>query len=136
MFFSKPVALSILATPASAQDDDRGFYQVAGLGSRKQEVIAAGGNTLDLAIAMLETENMGTDYAYGKLIFASVDATCTDRSRRQQAARWCQLWHLQAELGHAPRLRLRLRRPDRSRVERRRRAQVRGPLPVSSKARR
>ncbi|CAH0025055.1 unnamed protein product [Clonostachys rhizophaga] len=45
--------------------DDRGSYTVAGLGTRKQAVLTAGGNTLDLAIAMLETENMGTDYAYG-----------------------------------------------------------------------
>jgi hypothetical protein len=35
--------------------DDRGNQTVAGLGARKQEVVAAGGNTRDLAIAMLET---------------------------------------------------------------------------------
>jgi hypothetical protein len=35
--------------------DDRGTQVVAGLGARKQEVVAAGGNTRDLAIAMLET---------------------------------------------------------------------------------
>lgn len=44
---------------------DRGKETVAGLGHRKQAVLQAGGNTLDLAIAMLETKNMGTDYAYG-----------------------------------------------------------------------
>ena len=38
---------------------------MSGLGARKQQVVAAGGTTLDLAIAMLETENLGTDYAYG-----------------------------------------------------------------------
>ncbi len=45
---------------------DRGSYTVAGLGSRKQAILGAGGNTLDLAIAMLETEKMTTDYTYGK----------------------------------------------------------------------
>jgi hypothetical protein len=68
-------------------DDDRGNETVSGLGSRKQEVISAGGNTRDLAIAMLETsvdrllssflfssghhhllvssKTMTTDYTYG-----------------------------------------------------------------------
>lgn len=44
---------------------DRGSYTVAGLGSRKQAILNAGGNTLDLAIAMLETETMQTNYPYG-----------------------------------------------------------------------
>jgi hypothetical protein len=44
---------------------DRGSYTVSGLGNRKKAIIGAGGNTLDLAIAMLETENMGTNYPYG-----------------------------------------------------------------------
>lgn len=49
----------------AARADDRGSYTVSGLGTRKKAVLNAGGNTLDLAIAMLETENMGTDYTYG-----------------------------------------------------------------------
>jgi hypothetical protein len=36
-------------------DGDRGNETISGLGSRKEEVISAGGNTRDLAIAMLET---------------------------------------------------------------------------------
>lgn len=32
-----------------------GSYTVSGLGSRKKQVTSAGGSTLDLAIAMLET---------------------------------------------------------------------------------
>lgn len=63
--FTKTFALAFLAVLASAQEDPRGSYQVSGLGSRKGQVLAAGGSTLDLAIAMLESENMGTDYAYG-----------------------------------------------------------------------
>lgn len=68
MFFSKPVVLAIMASLVSAQgeDDDRGNYTVPGLGARKQEILGAGGSTLDLAIASLETENLGTDYAYGE----------------------------------------------------------------------
>ncbi|KAJ5222424.1 uncharacterized protein N7469_008664 [Penicillium citrinum] len=45
--------------------DDRGTEIVSGLGARKQEVTGAGGNTRDLAIAMLETNTMTTDYTYG-----------------------------------------------------------------------
>lgn len=32
----------------------RGSYAVQGLGERKQAIVSAGGNTMDLAIAMLE----------------------------------------------------------------------------------
>lgn len=45
--------------------DDRGTETISGLGARKQEVVNAGGNTRDLAIAMLETTTMTTDYTYG-----------------------------------------------------------------------
>ncbi|KAF3046031.1 hypothetical protein E8E12_010494 [Didymella heteroderae] len=54
---ASPVALDVRA--------DRGSYTVSGLGSRKQQVLKAGGNSLDLAIAMLETDNMSTNYVYG-----------------------------------------------------------------------
>jgi hypothetical protein len=53
------------ATPAVEKRQDRGSYTVGGLGSRKQAILNAGGNTLDLAIAMLEDEHMSTGYAYG-----------------------------------------------------------------------
>ncbi|KAF8059827.1 hypothetical protein FPV67DRAFT_339557 [Lyophyllum atratum] len=42
-----------------------GSYMVSGLGARKKQLIACGANELDLAIAMLETERMSTDYTYG-----------------------------------------------------------------------
>ncbi|MEV7179753.1 carbohydrate-binding domain-containing protein [Kitasatospora sp. NPDC093679] len=42
-----------------------GSYNVGGLGSRKQQVRNAGGSSLDLAVAMLETERMDTAYPYG-----------------------------------------------------------------------
>ncbi|WP_030268297.1 carbohydrate-binding domain-containing protein [Streptomyces sp. NRRL B-24484] len=42
-----------------------GSYTVGGLGSRKQQVRNAGGSSLDLAVAMLETERMDTAYPYG-----------------------------------------------------------------------
>src|SRR5262245_25404258 len=44
---------------------DRGCYVVSGLGARKQAIRNAGGDVLDVAIAMLETERMQTNYAYG-----------------------------------------------------------------------
>lgn len=48
-----------------ARADDRGNETVSGLGTRKQAVIGVGGNTRDLAIAMLETKTMTADYTYG-----------------------------------------------------------------------
>lgn len=49
-------SLSVLGAIASpVKRDDRGSYTVSGLGEHKQAILDAGGNTLDLAIAMLET---------------------------------------------------------------------------------
>jgi hypothetical protein len=45
---------------------DRGSYTVSGLGWHKTVVQSVGGNALDLAIAMLETDTMTTDYTYGR----------------------------------------------------------------------
>ena len=61
------VIVTILESGASINvlAADRGSYQVSGLGARKQAILNAGGNTLDLAIAMLETENMQANYTYG-----------------------------------------------------------------------
>ncbi|KAJ0348488.1 hypothetical protein COL922a_014830 [Colletotrichum nupharicola] len=61
-------------------NSDRGNETVAGLGSRKEEVVNAGGNTRDLAIAMLETTTMTTDYTYG--MYTERDL----RMARQQSA--------------------------------------------------
>ncbi|KAI9306216.1 hypothetical protein BJ944DRAFT_160285 [Cunninghamella echinulata] len=44
---------------------NRGNYTVNGLGKRKQEILNNGGGIWDISIAMLETENLGTDYKYG-----------------------------------------------------------------------
>lgn len=61
-------AASVGATPFTLKTraDDRGSYEVSGLGSRKQEILTAGGSTLDIAIAMLESDTMQADYAYGQ----------------------------------------------------------------------
>ncbi|KAF2994991.1 hypothetical protein E8E13_004189 [Curvularia kusanoi] len=42
-----------------------GSYTIPGLGARKQQVLAAGATSFDLAIAMLETDDMDTKYVYG-----------------------------------------------------------------------
>jgi hypothetical protein len=42
-----------------------GSYTISGLGSRKQQVLSAGASVLDLAVAMLETDTMQANYAYG-----------------------------------------------------------------------
>ena len=49
-----------------ATTKDRGQYTVPGLGARKQEMSKIGGNVLDMAVAMLETDTMQADfYPYG-----------------------------------------------------------------------
>lgn len=62
------VTASVSAAPLSLKTraEDRGSYEVSGLGSRKQEILNAGGSTLDIAIAMLESDTMQADYAYGQ----------------------------------------------------------------------
>lgn len=74
-----PTVISSPATESklAARDDDRGTETVSGLGARKQEVTGAGGNTRDLAIAMLETKTMTTDYTYGIFETLSVCLICT-----------------------------------------------------------
>ncbi|KAJ5598373.1 hypothetical protein N7537_008457 [Penicillium hordei] len=59
--------LSVSGVFASPLDKraDRGSENVPGIGSHKQAILNAGGNTLDLAIAMLETKTLTTDYTYG-----------------------------------------------------------------------
>ena len=56
---------AVLLAPAPARAADRGSYTVSGLGSRKQAVLNTGGTVLELAIAMLETDTMTTNYTYG-----------------------------------------------------------------------
>ncbi|GGM94334.1 hypothetical protein GCM10011609_34750 [Lentzea pudingi] len=53
------------ATTACPSGMRCGSYSIGGLGTRKQQVRNAGGNVLDLAVAMLETERMDTNYPYG-----------------------------------------------------------------------
>jgi hypothetical protein len=51
----KLVISTLLIFVASVWSQDSGSYTVPGLGVRKQAIIKSGGNSLDLAIAMLET---------------------------------------------------------------------------------
>ena len=62
--------------PASSSNlvarQQTGSYTISGLGARKKQVTAAGANSFNLAIAMLETERMTTDVSqplenWGKL---------------------------------------------------------------------
>jgi hypothetical protein len=67
---STVVGLAVTGTPAHAISPcpsgmSCGSYTVGGLGSRKTAVRNVGGNSLDLAIAMLETDTMTTNYTYG-----------------------------------------------------------------------
>ncbi|RKK71285.1 hypothetical protein BFJ69_g11133 [Fusarium oxysporum] len=65
MQLSSLLTVISLVSASLAATGDRGSYTVSGLGARKQAILNAGGNTLDLAIAMLEDEHMSTDYKYG-----------------------------------------------------------------------
>jgi hypothetical protein len=66
MHFTGIFSALSLAAVAVAAPGDRGSYTVSGLGARKQAILKAGGNTLDIAISMLEDEHMQTNYKYGK----------------------------------------------------------------------
>ncbi|GAA5808811.1 hypothetical protein MFLAVUS_002208 [Mucor flavus] len=44
---------------------DNGSYKVPDLGKRKRQILNAGGGSWDIAIAMLESEHLTTDYVYG-----------------------------------------------------------------------
>lgn len=50
------IFLTALGSPSEdlSKRDDRGSYTVTGIGAHKKAILNAGGNTLDLAIAMLE----------------------------------------------------------------------------------
>lgn len=53
------IFIAALASPIAedldlSKRDDRGSETVSGIGAHKQAILNAGGNTLDLAIAMLE----------------------------------------------------------------------------------
>ncbi|KAF1801931.1 hypothetical protein V8B55DRAFT_1475433 [Mucor lusitanicus] len=61
--FSSLFVLFAIITAVLAADN--GHYTVSGLGKRKQQILKNGGTTLELAIAMLETEDMTTKYVYG-----------------------------------------------------------------------
>lgn len=56
-----------LALPAAELEarQNSGSYTISGLGARKKQITAAGADSFDLAIAMLESERMTADYAYG-----------------------------------------------------------------------
>lgn len=73
---------------------DSGSYTVSGLGARKQAIIGAGGNVFDIAIAMLETETLKTDYTYGDgktctFFFLEFPSKFNPESRHSPAERQC-----------------------------------------------
>lgn len=56
--------------PQNTPKEKHGQYRVQGLGgmiliARKQAILSSGGNALDMAVAMLETETMQANYKYG-----------------------------------------------------------------------
>ncbi|KAJ3050402.1 hypothetical protein HK097_008637, partial [Rhizophlyctis rosea] len=85
---------------SSGSNGGSGGSSVSGLGNRKRAITSAGGNSLDLATAMLETENMGTNYVYGDAktqdaanfgIFKQnwgMLRVCCSRFRGQQQSQW------------------------------------------------
>jgi hypothetical protein len=60
-------ALAVMVIPwlTTTVPTDRGSHPVPGLALRKQQLLAAGGNSLDMAVAMLETDTMTAQYPYG-----------------------------------------------------------------------
>jgi hypothetical protein len=67
LFSALAVSAFKFSTSASAASCPTtcGSYTIAGLGARKQQVLKAGASTLDLAVAMEETDQMQANYPYG-----------------------------------------------------------------------
>lgn len=63
---------------------DSGSYTIAGLGTRKKQVTAAGASTFNLAVAMLETEKMTADYTYGRFTAAVAAEASTYRGKNRK----------------------------------------------------
>jgi hypothetical protein len=61
----KSLFLFFAVSSVTAAAANRGSYIINGLGQRKQEILKSGGGTYDVAIAMLETDGLNTDYPYG-----------------------------------------------------------------------
>ena len=80
------LAFLALGAVVSAQED-RGQQTVAGLGESKQAILDAGGDTKDMALAMLETETMTTDYVYGMSIHLHIRVKGS-QSRRMTPPPW------------------------------------------------
>ena len=63
------LAIAVSVQSASAASCPSGMscgsYTVSGLGTRKALITSYGGDTLDMAVAMLETETMQANYTYG-----------------------------------------------------------------------
>lgn len=55
---------SLVAAPAAQAASD-GCYTDTGISAQKQALLSVGGNSLDLAVAMLETSDLKADYTYG-----------------------------------------------------------------------
>ncbi|KAG1437704.1 hypothetical protein G6F56_012977 [Rhizopus delemar] len=61
----RSLSLLLLLVIVFVSADNQGSYTVPGLGKRKRQIMRAGGEVLDLAIAMMETDTMTTNYTYG-----------------------------------------------------------------------
>ncbi|KAI8329712.1 hypothetical protein BC941DRAFT_442219 [Chlamydoabsidia padenii] len=55
----------LLIALTAVMADDRGSYTIPGYGLKKKAILDNGGSTLDMAIAMLETDNTYSIYPYG-----------------------------------------------------------------------
>lgn len=68
-FLANSASVAAIPEPVSSKSlqarQQTGSYVISGLGQRKRQVTAAGANSFNLAIAMLETERMDANYAYG-----------------------------------------------------------------------
>lgn len=72
-------AVAALTCPANS-GGGCGEYSVSGLGSRKQQIRTSGGSAEDLAIAMMETERMDTNYAWVSCISPTSPSRLTNCS--------------------------------------------------------
>ncbi|KAI8329745.1 hypothetical protein BC941DRAFT_463654 [Chlamydoabsidia padenii] len=59
------LSILLIALTTVMAANDRGNYTIPGYGRKKQGILNNGGGTLEIAIAMLETDNTCSDYVYG-----------------------------------------------------------------------
>lgn len=66
MHLTSLITIIYLVSASFAAPGDRSSYTVSGLSTRKQAILSANSNTLNLAITILKDKYISTKYKYGE----------------------------------------------------------------------